>query len=49
MLDRAAYLLTSNKAPAAVEPVLALLASLASAGADAARAMVDMPDLVRFL
>ena len=47
VLDRAAYLLLSKQAPGAVVPVLALLVSTASAGADGARAIVQTAGLVR--
>lgn len=47
VLDRAAYLLSSRKAPGVVEPVMALLGNAAGAGADAARAVVQTPGLVR--
>ena len=46
MLDRIRYLLTSAAAPAALEPILALLGDLALGGADVAHAICDTSGLV---
>ena len=46
VLDRIKYLLTSAAAPAALQPLLALLSDLARGGADVAHAICDTPGLV---
>ncbi len=46
VLARAAYLLKSRAAPAALEPILALLHSVVLGGSDVARAACATPGLV---
>ena len=47
VLSRIAYILEEALAPGAVEPLLELLASIASAGQDAAEAIFAEPGLVQ--